>query len=229
MNPAPSTSFCSTFLSQEDADHNDPEEFVFVPKDVPSQLYIKKESDKRRLWSGKTNINKTTYIAVLNKCHQTVAYIRRDKRIKRLLLLDATNHEAFVLCLPYDNAFAIYSRRPRTAAYNMLATVQYAGDPFFPWVKVSHLRNTPIFQIWTGQSFGGRSNDRDVIILKAVQQYSDKNNAAFLEIFSEDNLLLSTASNGTDSKKCKFQLAADADPAMMLTLLAALAPEMIGD
>jgi hypothetical protein len=234
LSVGPSTSFASTFLSDNEQDG--PHECVFLPKDVPTQFYVKKENDQRNMWSsksqsGKHNIKKTSYIPVLNNDHETVAYIRRHKQGKGLALLDGVHHEPYVLCLPFEQSFVIYCRRPRTAADNeMWSVVQYDGDPFYPWVKISYLRDdAPVFHVWDGQSFQGPSNDPFFVVNRKVfHQDCNQNEASLLEILSGTKTLLCSSSHIRDSNECNFQLAADADPAMMLTLLVVLAPEMLG-
>ena len=233
LDAGPSGSFASTFLS--DNEQNGPSECVFLPKDVLTQYFIKKESGKRKIWSlkclsGENKTNKTSYIPVLNNDDETVAYIKCHKQGKGLVLLDREHHEAYVLCLPCGKSFVIYCRRPRTADHDMLSAVQHDGDQFYPWLKVSYLHETPIFHVWNGQSFEGPSNDPYYVVSRRLVHLDHaKSEEALLEICSGKKVqLLCSSSQGRNSKECNLQLAANADPAMMLTLLAVLAPEMVG-
>lgn len=231
LDAGPSGSFASTLLS--DNEQNGPSECVFLPKDVLTQYFIKKESGKRKIWSLKCHSgeNKTnTYIPVLDNDDETVAYIKSHKKGKGLVLLDREHHEAYVLCLPYERSFVIYCRRPRTADHDMLSAVQHGGDPFYPWLKVTYLRETPNFHVWNGQSFEGPSDDPYYVVSRRLVHLDRaKSEESLLEICSGKKVqLLCSSSQGRNSKECNLQLAADADPAMMLALLAVLAPEMLG-
>ena len=228
---APNASLSSTCVGKEDNDQSDPKECIFVTKDVSTQLYIKKASDRRRLRSFQrqstgSTINRALYHRVLNSDLETVAYIRYDKHVKSIVLLDEANHEAFVLCLPHGNSLVIFSRRPRTANCDVLSIVQYDGDSFYPWLKVSNMCDVPTFHVWNGQSFAGPTKAPFAVFREKKHQDCDNEEKSLLKITSGDHVLC-FSSRGKDPEVWNVHLAAGADPATMLMLSAVLTPEML--
>jgi len=225
-----------------------PKDCVFVPKDVPTRLCIKKDvsGKKQMLWSLKQKASvikrrmtstgneeehedttiTSNFLSILNEEKEPVAYIRRKKQDKSIILMDEANHEAFVFCKPQQkHSFAIYSRRPLTTnAQDVLSAVQYEGDVWFPWLMVSNVHVFPIFHVWSGHSFIGPTHSPTLVIDN--KPYRDRNelDESMLKIMAGHRVLCSST-HGKGSDEWNLHLEAGADPAMMLILSVVLSTE----
>lgn len=223
-----------------------------MPKEVPTRLYIKKEDTilgkRRMLWSSlKQNVSvitrrmtstrdeeereqikiKSNIVSILNEEKEPVAYIRRKKQDKSIILMDAANLETFVLCKQQKKtSFVIYSRRPLISNdHEVLSAVQYEGDTFFPWLMVSNVHVFPIFHVWNGLSFIGPTHSPTLVIDNKPYRERFQLDESILKIMAGHSVLC-CAKHSKGSDQWNLQLEAGADPAMMLILSTVLSTEL---